>query len=403
MKEPVARSLEYWARTRARDLALYDGDAMLTYREWNEYADMLADAFTGRGLGFDDVIAVRSSNRIEWAVIALAAAKIDARLFTLEPDLPVRALRQRIIDSRVSAIIIGDVDPATVAPALEGLSLRLRATLDVQRPGFYNFYDLFPPAAPQRFSRAQPSLISWTRGETGKAQPVALPRRLAAPASRSRAPKPELGCSLITVPLHRVWGPVQFWAALGAGRAIAFMREFDPHLALHTIERRRVTHWSALPHVLRQLAAAPERTIRAHDLSSMRDLTVGGAAVDYPLKMRLSELFGPIVNEAYGSTETGVIAFMPAPAPREKPGSCGRPLKGVMVEIRDGQGHRLPPNATGEIWARTPRSLSCELMGPHARRDAEGFVATADVGRLDEDGFLYITGRANPQEIRAAG
>ena len=145
------------------------------------------------------------------------------------------------------------------------------------------------------------------------------------------------------------------------------------------------------------------RTIRAHDLSSMRDLTAGGAAVDYSLKMRLTELFGPIVNEAYGSTETGLIAFMPAHAPLEKPGSCGRPLKGVLVEIRDTQGRRLPANATGEIWARTPRSLSCDLLGPHIRRDADGFLATADFGRIDEDGFLYITGRATAQEIRAAG
>ena len=402
MKEPVARSLEYWARVRARDLALHDGDTSLTYREWNEYADMLADAFTGRGLGFDDVIAVRCSNRIEWAVIALAAAKIDARLMTIDPDLSVRALRQRMIDGRVSAVLVGDVDPASIAPAFEGLPFRLRATLDTVSPGFFYFYDLFPPAAPQRYSRAQPSMISWTRGEGGRAKAVGLPRRLAAPASRSRTPTPESGCSLITVPLHRVWGPVQFWAALGAGRAIAFMREFEPHFALHTIERRRVTNWSALPHVLSQLAALPERTIRAHDLSSLRDLTVGGAAVNYPLKARLSELFGPIVNEAYGSTETGVITFMPGHAPDQKPGSCGRPLKGVMVEIRDGEGQRLPPNATGEIWARTPRSLNCEV-GPNTRRDADGFVATADVGRLDDDGFLYITGRAAGQETRAAG
>jgi long-subunit acyl-CoA synthetase (AMP-forming) len=73
-----------------------------------------------------------------------------------------------------------------------------------------------------------------------------------------------------------------------------------------------------------------------------------------------------------------------------------------MVEIRDGEGCRLPPNATGEIWARTPRSLNCEV-GPNTRRDADGFVATADVGRLDDDGFLYITGRAAAQETRAAG
>ena len=62
---------------------------MLTYREWNEYADMLADAFASRGIGADDVVAVRCRNRLEWAVIALACSKLDARLLTLDPDLQI--------------------------------------------------------------------------------------------------------------------------------------------------------------------------------------------------------------------------------------------------------------------------------------------------------------------------
>jgi long-chain acyl-CoA synthetase len=236
---------------------------------------------------------------------------------------------------------------------------------------------------------------------------MALPRRRAAPASRSRAIVPEeAGCSLLTVPLHRSWGPVQFWAALDAGRAIAFMRRFDPLLALRAIERRHVTHWSTLPTAARQIAALPDHVVGTCDLSSMRDLTVGGATVGWPLKMRLADIFGPVVSEAYGSTEAGVIALMPPQSQPCKPGSCGKPLRGVVVEIRDAHGRPLPPNATGEIWARTPRSLACELIGPHSRRDADGFVATADLGRLDEDGFLFVIGRtsaSSPIVVRRAG
>src|SRR6185295_17153500 len=117
------------------------------------------------------------------------------------------------------------------------------------------------------------------------------------------------------------------------------------------------------------------------------------------------ELFGPILSEAYGATETGVIAMLPADRQGERPGSCGRPLRGVVVEIRDADGNRLPPNSVGEIWARTPRSLACGLPDVQLRRDEDGFIATADVGRLDEDGFLYITGRAHKpaRDIRHAG
>ncbi len=393
MREPAACSLEHWARTRTREPALYEGGVCLSYGEWNEYSDMLADALAGRGLGFDDVIAVRCRNRIEWAVIAVAGAKLDARLLTLGPDVSTRTLRERIIATAASAVIIGDEDPALVAPALEGIQFRLRATMDVAGPGFFNFFDLFPPAAPARFSRAQPAFVAWTTGETGSPRPVTLPRRLAAPASMSRPAMPEHGCSLLTVPLHRSWGAVQFWAALGAGRAAALVRRPEAGVCLETIDRLRVTHWSSYPAIVRQLAALPPAVIGSYDLSSMRDLTVGGAAVDWPLKARLVSIFGPIISEAYGAAETGPIAVMPPGPQSQKPGSCGRPLKGVMVQIRDGSGQHLPPNAVGEIWARTPRSLVCELPQGEGRRDEEGFIAMADMGRIDEDGYLYITGR----------
>ena len=383
---------------------MFDRDAFLTYGEWNEYADMLADALTQRGLGADDVIAVRCTNRIEWAVIAIAAAKIDASLVTLDPDLELAALRERILMSNASAIIVGDCDPQRIAPALAGLSFRLRATLDIAAPGFFNFFDLFPATAPRRFARARPALISWTQGETRRAMPIMLPRRVVAPVAPLNGAGP--GCSLLTVPLHRVWGPVQFWAALDEGRSVAFMRRFKPRLALRTIERRGVTHWSALPGALQEIAALPTSDVRKFDLSSLREVVAGGAAVDWPLKLRLADLFGPIVTEVYGSTETGLISVMPPENPHHKPGSCGRPLHDVVVEIRDAEGRRLPPNATGEIWARTPRSLACDHPGTYLHRDAKGFIATADLGRLDEDGFLFITGRTSahaPIEVRRAG
>ena len=294
---------------------------MLTYHAWNEYADMLADALASRGLGSDDVIAVRCANRLEWAVIALACSKIDARLMTLDPELP--------------------------------------------------------------------------------------PRR-SAPASLSRPPVPETGTSLITVPLHRVWGPVQFWAALVAGRSICLSRTFEPAAVLETIRKRRVTHWSAMPDSFEQLRELGADAVRAANTSSLRELEIGGAPATASLKAWVGDLFAPILSEAYGSTETGRISTMPFSRRAEKPGSCGRPVRGASVEIRDEVGQRLPVGAIGEIWARTQRSLECDLptASPRARRDADGFVATGDVGRIDEDGFIYITGKAaglTEPDMRHAG
>lgn len=397
LTEPVARSLEYWAATRGGVAALFEGAATLTYHEWNEYADMLADALAGRGLDLDDVVAVRCRNRIEWAVIAMACSKIGARLLTLDPDLTARALRERLIESQAGAVIVGDVAPVRVAPALEALPLRLRATMDHASPGFFNFWDLFPPVAQPRFGAAQPSLLAWTSGVTGRALPIGLPPRRAAPASISRPPAPETGASLITVSLHRVWGPVQLWAALIAGRSIALSHSHDAAGALDMISRRRITHWSAMPETFDELRRLGQEAVRAADTSYLRELVIGGAPAATDLKEWLASLFGPILSEAYGSTETGLISTMQVARQTDKPGSCGRPIRGVSVEIRDADGRRLPSGAVGEIWARTPRTIECDLpvVARLVRRDADGFIATKDVGRVDDDGFIYITGRAD--------
>ena len=84
--------------------------------------------------------------------------------------------------------------------------------------------------------------------------------------------------------------------------------------------------------------------------------------------------------------------------------SCGRPRRGVTVEVRDASGRRLPNGVMGQIWARTPRSLECELpeSSYDLRRDAEGFVATGDAGLIDTDGYIYLTGRSD-LEMRRAG
>jgi len=391
VNEPVARSLEYWAAVRGGEPALFEGSCSLTYRDWNEYADLLADAFVGRGLGVDDVIAVRCRNRIEWAVIALACAKIDARLLTLDPNSQSASVRRQMIASRAAAIIAGDTAPVRIARALDGLSLRLRASIDAAYPGFFNFWDLFPPVAQPRFGRQQPSLLAWTAG-TGEGL-VSLPRRRAAPASISRAPAPETGASLLTVPMHRTWGCMQFWAALASGRTIVFMRTFNAADALKAIHERRVTHWAAFPETFVELHRHAD-LLAAADTSSLREVIIGGAAAPWMLKRWLKEAFGRAVSEAYGSAQTGHIATLPAEAFAAKRGSCGKPIRGAAVEIRDAEGRQLPPGVVGEIWARTPRTLEAELGGEarHVRRDPQGFVATCDAGHIDHDGFLYLAG-----------
>jgi long-chain acyl-CoA synthetase len=195
--------------------------------------------------------------------------------------------------------------------------------------------------------------------------------------------------------MHRIWGPVQFWAALTAGRTIALLGNADAASTLAFIRKRRITHWSALPESFRQMRELGTEAVRKADTSSLRELEIGGAPATQDLKAWVADLFAPILSEAYGSTGTGRISTISFTRKIEKPGSCGRPADGVTVEIRDGAGQTLLAGEVGEIWARTPRTIESELA-PEAQRmfrDQSGFVATGDTGRVDEDGYIYLTDR----------
>jgi long-chain acyl-CoA synthetase len=382
-----------------------EGDVALTWRDWNDYADLIADALAGRRLGARDVIAVRCRNRVEWAVIACAAAKIDAAILALAPDMPVEQVRAALIASEAAALICDDDQPALLRPAIAGLPLRLCATLDVLTPGFFNFWDLVPPVAQPRFARSQPRLIALTSGAGGAPAGVAIPHQAAMPALLSPPPVADDGAQLITLSLHRSWAQQQMWDALADGRRSVLVRTFDAAVVLATLTSERITRWCATPAAFAALAALPAATIAAADLSSLQELAMGGAPGAAALKDWVARVFGPILTEVYGATETGPIAAMPATAGNARPGSCGRPQRGVMVEIRDATGRPLPPNCNGQIWARTRRSLEADLLpGPIAsrQRDEAGFVATGDAGHVDEDGFLFVTGRTDAREIETS-
>jgi long-chain acyl-CoA synthetase len=144
---------------------------------------------------------------------------------------------------------------------------------------------------------------------------------------------------------------------------------------------------------------------------------VGAAPVPYSLKTWIFETFGEnVLSEGYGATETGMLTRLPAHMQRAKPGSSGLPHKHVEIEIRDDVGKALAAGEVGEIWVKTPVTIGRYLNGKDLDTDTldkRGFFRTGDVGKLDDEGYLFITDRAKdmiisggvniyPAEIEAA-
>jgi long-chain acyl-CoA synthetase len=390
---PTARSLEYWAQTRPRETALIEGAHALSYGAWNDYADQLADTLADARLGAGDVLALRARTRLEWLVVAMAAAKLDIELLPLDPMLAPGDVRRILIDAGAAALICDDAAPQLLSPHLTGLSFKLRAAMVAPAPGFRNFWDMFPAVARPRFARSQPTTITYTQHLPGELRAVRVPQRRIAPAALSKTPTPDAGVSLITLGAHHAYAVQQIWQALSAGRRMVVMPDYDPLAALRVIEGNRVTQWMDFSDVFQPLAEIATHRVRAFDLSSLRSIVVGGGGASAVLKARLVDLFGPIVSQSFGLPETGLIARLPAETSAARPGTCGRPGRGVVVEIRNRLGQRLPPNAIGEVWARTPDSIERRLLGLRTEDvvlDENDFVRTGVCGRMDEDGFLFL-------------
>ncbi|MEC3764525.1 MULTISPECIES: class I adenylate-forming enzyme family protein [Cupriavidus] len=422
---PQPGTVEHWARARPDALAAIEGERALSWAALDDHANRLAHALSARGLGRGDIVVVRTQIRLEWMAIAAACGKLGCSLLGMNWRLTPAEVRYVLNNSRANAIVCDDADPAALLPAFDGQPLKAAVSLDVAAAGFDHYADLVAAPAPARYSAGQPGLIIYTSGTTGLPKGVLMRgsadmsdpivTEYLADVGAHRTTSAE-ACFLLTMPVHHGSGPSQIWAAQKAGALTVMIRRYDPLAVLDAIQRYRVSHWTGVPTMFKRLAALPPGTVAQHDLTSLQSITVGAAPVSDALKQWIITHLGDCLYEGYGSTETGMVSRMMAGDQRRKPGSSGRPYRHVRIEIRDADGQVLPAGQSGEIWAWTPVAIRNYLNAPALgtdTRDERGFFRTGDVGRLDDEGFLYISDRAKdmiisggvniyPAEIEAA-
>jgi acyl-CoA synthetase (AMP-forming)/AMP-acid ligase II len=203
---------------------------------------------------------------------------------------------------------------------------------------------------------------------------------------------------LHTGPLFHIGGIQTLLRAVVVGGTLVMPSgRFDAGEALRLVERYRIARWSAVPTMVARVLEHPDLPTR--DVSSLRSVTVGGAPVhaDFLERMKAGlPSAGTRVPTGYGLTENGGQATAASGRDTaERPGSSGRPLP--LVELRFLPHPGLPD---GEILLRAPTQMSGYLGDAESPIDSEGWLHTGDLGHLDEDGHLWITGRSKELIIR---
>src|SRR6185295_2113636 len=192
-------------------------------------------------------------------------------------------------------------------------------------------------------------------------------------------------------------------ATLVGGRVV-FTRKWDPGRALELIERERVTTFSGVPTMSRELLAHPDWATR--DTSSLSGMTGGGAAVQPDLVGKIDKaLENGAPGTGYGLTEThGIVTANSAKLYLAKPESAGPIVPTLDAKLVDEEGHDLPagPEVIGQLCVRGPIVIKGYLNRPEATAESirDGWFNTGDIARIDDDGFVFIVDRAKDMVLR---
>ena len=424
-KAPVPHTVEYWASEKPEAVALVEGDKSLTYGDWNALADAVAEGFARLGVEAGDVIVTRLQIRLEWAIIASAAAKLGCSILGLNWRLTPSEVNYVLSNSEAKVLVCDDADPAALLPAFEDVPLKLKVSLDVPADAFVSYEELFVADAPERISKGEAPLIIYTSGTTGLPKGVNMSPGEGADMQKIMeyyqslaAARPQVpgDVVLISMPMHHGAGPALVRGTLASGNIGILQRRFDPEGTLQLMEHHKVTFWTGVPTMYKRINGLPDETLKKYDVSSVRSLGVGAAPVPASLKEWIRSFFGEVLHESYGATEVGMISDLAPEEQKIKPGSSGKPHRHVLVEIRDEDGNVLPAGESGEIWINTPVTIrnyvNADLLDSDTL-DERGYFRVGDAAMLDEDGYIFITDRVKdmiisggvniyPAEIEAA-
>lgn len=259
-------------------------------------------------------------------------------------------------------------------------------------------------------STDDPAALLFTAGSTGQPKAVMLRHESFASFMLANVEPPDPDVeerTLLTLPLYHVAGLQAALAGIYGGRTIVLQRQFEPGEWLALAERHRIERALLVPTMLKQLLDHP--AFPGADLSALRTLTYGGAPMPPPLVERaVARLPGVQFINAFGQTETGSTITMVPPEDhdldcppelaakrRRRLTGIGKPLPDVEVRVVREDGGEADAGEQGEIAARGPRLMRGYWGQPEPAESAPGgWLLTGDLGYKDEDGYLYLSGRA---------
>ncbi len=387
--------------------ALVDGAGnTLTYAELNDRSNRVAQHLWSAGLRLGDHVAILLENRAEFLEVAWGALRMGLYVTPINWHLSAEEAAYIVADCGASALVasadLGDVVDR-LGDVVPGPGRRLAVGGPVV--GFEDYEDALgaQPAEPVA-AECEGTWMLYSSGTTGKPKGIKPPRvggELGGPSSFVALASGLYGIGegsvyLSPAPLYHAAPAGWTNAVQRLGGTVVLMDRFDPVATLEAIEAHRVTHVQFVPTHLIRLLKLPASTREAYDLSSLQMVIHAAAPCPPEVKRAAIEWLGPIVHEYYsGSEGVGFCAIGPDEW-LAHPGSVGRSLLGT-AHVTDADGNELGTGEVGQVWFETPNRFEYhgDAVKTASAFDHRGWSSLGDMGRIDEEGYLYLTDRVS--------
>jgi acyl-CoA synthetase (AMP-forming)/AMP-acid ligase II len=401
--------------------AVVAGDERLSFADLDRISDRLAHALAARGIAKGDRVAIAMRNCPAWIVTYMAIVKAGGIATLLNGWWQPGEMEHAILLTDPRLIIADAPRAKRIAERCARLeTIGLPVELPVEQAIAPMLQGAGGEAPLPEISPDDDATILFTSGSTGDAKGALSTHRAVTTGTyaystglivllgiltqdgKAPAGPPR---TLLSVPLFHVTGEVPVMLnSFVVARCMVIMPKWDATEALRLIEQEKITYFVGVPTMSLELMNHPHRD--KYDLSSLKDITAGGAPRPISHVERFKHEF-PDAQPAlgYGLTETnatGCANFWTSYA--AKPASTGRAQKPLVeVAILGAEDRKLAPGETGEIGIRTAANIKGYWRNLRATAEAftpDGFVRSGDVGYLDEDGYLFIVDRKKEIIIR---
>ena len=406
MKMTLGSILDVNAHNYPNREAFIFKETRITYSELNSIVSKRANALFHLGVNKGDHIGTLFANCMEVVETILAIWKIGAVLVPLSFRLSPNELSYIIEHSEISMVVFQDKFEEIIKK-IKPLVPNVKSFLFSGNTPSNEFidFDLESNKQPNQMPKLEveeddTATILYTAGTTGKPKGVvathanwvwACVNYLVALTKG----KYQHGIGLTVFPLFHAGALGNLCAMLWGGVTSIFLEKFDPVRILEMIEKEKITRLGNPPTVYKMLLQVPN--IKKYDLSSVKFLASGSEMMPDETRNQLKKIFpGAGIVENYGMTETcGGISTRREIFTDSKPYSVGLPHPFMKVRVVDNQGRSVAPGEAGEIIVSGPNIMKEYYKNPEqtAKTIRDGWLHTEDIGRFDEDGFLYVIER----------